>query len=272
MFGLWKVRGRADRASSGVPDRSVLGDVPVFRLPRPVVACWGANHLMGIAMKMSSGVKTAILSLAALAAFSRPAAAQADTLSLKSLTVRPIARPPAEPFGIRLGLSRADAGKVMTMTKTQEPDMFLVERPPAAHPDFERYMVLVDDSVGVCKITAIGVSIPSNSFGTQTRERFDDVERSLREKYGAAPRIDFLRRGSIWDEPRDWMMGLAKEDRTLMTAWLRDDSSRFPDNLATILLKANATSSSSGWLSLSYEHPAVSQCLARQKRKKSSVL
>lgn len=120
------------------------------------------------------------------------------------------------PFGVQMGLSVADLeASGLKLTKMQ-PGIYSSETAPSPHQAFEGYNFVISSTSGLCKVNAVGKDIATNSFGESIRSTFSDLKNALTEKYGKPSNdYDFLRKGSIWRDSRDWMMALKLKDRTL---------------------------------------------------------
>ncbi len=179
----------------------------------------------------------------------------------------------AGPFGFSSGMTLNDVNKIGDFKPDTNAYWYDSKTIKNGNNNFESYSVLVVPGYGLCKIIAVGKDIISNSYGEQVRTNFDDLTSALKLKYGnPTNQYDFLRSGSIWKDPNDFMMGLAKKDRTLVNYWMVADGSKLPDELKSISLTAGATSSSKGYLTLSYEFSNVSECMAASKMKSNSNL
>jgi len=65
------------------------------------------------------------------------------------------------------------------------------------------------------KLAAIGKNVSTSVYGSELKDAFNEMEKSIIAGYGDSKRYDFLRSGSIWDEPKDFMMGLLKKKELL---------------------------------------------------------
>jgi hypothetical protein len=87
---------------------------------------------------------------------------------------------------------------------------------------------------------------------------------------------DFLRSGSIWREPEDWMMGLTKKERTLATWWValsrNGQNVSLPHQITGILLDTTGLGPSKGCLFLSYEFQGFAEYIDRRRDIESTVL
>ena len=111
----------------------------------------------------------------------------------------------------------------------------------------EAYIFQVTEKDGLCRIRAVGKDIEMNSFGTRVRAAFDEMKDAVSDKYGKPEVLDFVANGSIWDEPEDFAMGLAKEERVLAASWTFEPA-RASYYMKSIVVSASATSMSNGYL------------------------
>jgi hypothetical protein len=80
--------------------------------------------------------------------------------------------------------------------------------------------------------------------------------------------MDVLGPGSIWDEPRDWMMAMLKKERLLLSIWEKG----FPKSgLKLVGVKATALSREMGFVSVEYSFDNEPQCSKELKAAKASV-
>lgn len=179
----------------------------------------------------------------------------------------------AGPFGLNKGMTLEELKKHGNFTPAGQPFVYTSKTLTNGHPDFEVYTVVLTPEHGLCKIQAVGSNIDSSSYGSELESKFKDLTSAMAGKYGSQGRnFDFLRSGSIWNEPKDWMMGLLKKERTLTTFWSPPESQNLPDSLATIVVEAIALSGSKGYIKLGYDFDNISGCLETLKAKKNSNL
>ena len=138
----------------------------------------------------------------------------------------------AGPFGFSSGMSINDLNKLGDFKSESTAYWYKAREIKNGNNNFEAYSVLVVPGYGLCKIIAVGKDIVSNTYGEQVRSDFDELTSALKLKYGSPTnQYDFLRSGSIWKDSNDFMMGLAKKDRTLANFWLGSDGAKLPDDL-----------------------------------------
>lgn len=179
----------------------------------------------------------------------------------------------AGPLGFSRGMSIEDIKKLGVFQPDTDPYWYAANSINKGHDNFEKYLVLVTPAHGLCKVIGIGRDIDTNSFGDQLKSRYKELTSSLIQKYGRPSKeFDFLRRGSIWNDDHDFMMGLTKKDRTLSSFWFVSDGVNLPDNLTSISIKSGAISSSKGFLNITYEFDNVDRCLEAVKSRSNQNL
>lgn len=176
----------------------------------------------------------------------------------------------AGPFGLGMGTPLAELNKQIKL-KPEKPALYSTPSVPKEHPDFDDYRLVVTPVHGLCKIIAWSKVISTSVYGTELVSKFSDLENALTTKYGNPKRYDFLREGSIWNERRDWMMGLRKKERTLTSYWTNEDR-ELPDNVQAIELEAMAISTEQAMIKLGYEFKNSDQCVDWIRSQKDSAL
>lgn len=175
------------------------------------------------------------------------------------------------PFGLRLGMTLSELQK-LTNLESKGNYVYLAKRLPNGHPEIDEYRLVVTPQHGLCKISAWTDAIKSNSYGEQLRQVYKRFFDALSAKYGNSKSFDFLRVGSIWNEPRDFMMGLAKRDRNLASYWEREERSNMPSDMTTISLTALAVDGSTGLVEIAYDFGNITACLEWRKNQRDSSL
>ena len=110
-----------------------------------------------------------------------------------------------------------------------------------------------------------GRDIHAGAYGSDLQLAFNTISAMVSEKYGPGERFDHLSAGSIWAEPRDWMMGLRQKERTLSALWEAEEGSKIPAPIKGIALEASALSNDTGFLRLSFEFTNFTSCLSELK-------
>ncbi len=161
----------------------------------------------------------------------------------------------AGPFGLDMGMSLEQLRSLTGENPELIRGDFYEINPPNGHDMFESYLVQVSPKYGVVMIKAIGKDITTNGHGTQLKSAFNNLVASIERTYGKYEKIDYLLRGSIWDEPEDFMMGIVREDRYLLASWGNEAGSTLPADISLIGVVVSASSSSKGWINLEYYSP-----------------
>lgn len=161
------------------------------------------------------------------------------------------------PFGLVMGLSESMFNGTLNELK---PGVYEATDVPTPNKIFSKYIVRIGPNSGLCWIKAIGVPIPANSFGSQLRSQFDDIEGKLTERYGQGKKMDGLIPGSIWRDSNDWMMGLAKEERILSKVWEAGPKSTLSPELLSVYVGASALSGSEGRINVEYAFKNEKEC------------
>jgi hypothetical protein len=166
------------------------------------------------------------------------------------------------PFGLTAGISKQSIEKAagpLTAIDGQ-PYIYATKKVPNPLTHFENYGLEILPKAGLCQIRAIGVDVTTSSHGIELVAKFNELAKLLEAGYGKYERGDFLRRGSIWKEPEDWMMGLVKKERVLQGAWGESEGSTLKNQVKQILLTAVATRSDRGYLTLQYKFDNETSC------------
>lgn len=171
-----------------------------------------------------------------------------------------------------MGLSIEEIKSLISgISKSEESELiYHTDTVPIPHSDFESYSLRFSQKNGLCKILAIGKDIKSGDSGSEVKSVFNSLDESLSKKYGKGKKYDFT--SSKYESPEYWMMHLLKKNRTLVKFWMKEYGSTLSNNLSAIELNANASSLSTGYLTLSYEFENFSECVDEAKSEKSKAL
>lgn len=176
----------------------------------------------------------------------------------------------AGPFGLDMGTPLVELNKQMKL-KLEITGVYSTPSVPKGHLDFGGYQLIVTPAQGLCKIVAYSQVISTSVYGTELASKFSSLESALSSKYGKPKKFDFLKGGSIWKEPRDWMAGLLKKERMLVSYWTMKDSD-LPEGIQEIQLKAVAISTEEARVTLGYEFKNFDQCSVSLKAQIDSPL
>lgn len=130
----------------------------------------------------------------------------------------------AGPFSIDMGMSLAEVKAVCKTTPKHIQDNVYEITPPKTNDMFETYSVRIDPDYGVYWLKAIGKDLYTNGYGDRVKSTFESLVESIRRTYGEESyRVDELKEGSLWGEPKDFMYALKQEDRKLLAIWSKSD-------------------------------------------------
>lgn len=178
----------------------------------------------------------------------------------------------AGPFGIEMGWSYdqlvASGVQIVGDPRVNNNVTTYEVAPVKTHPSFDYYLVRIDEKEGVYSIEAYG-SIPTSEYGTQAKEAYENMKKQLGKSYGKPDEVEYLKSKSLWDEPRYWMMGLVKQDRTCASFWTFKNRK---DQLSIIALELTAKYTDTGRLELAYQSDKTEEILERVKASQASVL
>jgi hypothetical protein len=157
------------------------------------------------------------------------------------------------PFGFEMGMTLEEVAAACTEEPIPmtEKNVYVV-KPQKDHPDFSVYTVSISENVGLYNIRAFNLDIPTSVYGTQLKTAFQSVLESLERVYGKGEVSDYLYRGSVWNEPRDWMRSLLKQERILLAVWKNEGETNLPDDIETIVIAATAIREDAGSLFINY--------------------
>lgn len=154
------------------------------------------------------------------------------------------------PFGLAMGvpLDELEATAI-----PNAPGKYIISRVPRPHPYFQSYVAQVGKNSGLCWIKAIGRDIDADSYGISVKSAYNEIREKLAKIYGRSyEEMDILLPGSIWDEPREWMMAMKQGERQLMSMW-RSSSKDLQNNLSSVAVAAVAKSTSSAYIAVEYQ-------------------
>ena len=180
----------------------------------------------------------------------------------------------AGPFGIEQGMQKNQL-KIVRGSG----DFKYQIQPPKQHPDFKIYRVTLHPSTGVCRLFVMGKTISANAYGEQLRSQFNKIKGQLEQTYGKNKVHDYLKTGSMWKEPQEWMQSLNQGERVLSAFWDKEAGSSMKDNIKQIGLHVMSLDTSSalslvndkGYLGLMYTFRNDDDCQQAIEKDQSST-
>lgn len=180
----------------------------------------------------------------------------------------------AGPFGLSQGMSLAEVQKQGPFALVPS-EQFLYRTTTIAngHQDFKRYTAVITPETGLCRIRASGRDITTSVYGSELLRKHQELVDALTEKYGKpSNKFDYLKAGSIWKDPNDWMLALLRGERVLKWFWTDKEGSKLPDSLDGISVTAHALSQNEGYIELAYDFKNVTRCSELRATKKNANL
>jgi hypothetical protein len=171
----------------------------------------------------------------------------------------------AMPFGLKKGMTNAQLGA----TELSKPGFYKLVQVPKPHPDFEAYIVQVGPTTGLCWVKGVGKNVSTSVYGSELKVAYNDLRDQVGATYGQYEEMDFLRAGSIWDEPKDWTMAMLKKERYLMSTW---KTGILKPGLKMVGVNVSVLSRDTGFVNVEYYFDNHPQCEQELKAAKGSVL
>jgi len=173
----------------------------------------------------------------------------------------------AGPFGINMG---DPIGEVIG---TNDAGIPYARLPEGQVPKgFERVTVYGTPSTGACASKAFQYVYNADSSGYEVRNKADALVKHLTNKYGEpTKKYDYLRAGSIWKEPQEWMRSLQKKERVYAFYWSNLPAEK-NDNIININVEPLGASSYSALIKLYYEFANTEKCRSEGANKIESIL
>lgn len=165
----------------------------------------------------------------------------------------------AGPFGLEKGMTYEQLLAIDPSISEIAPGYYKLTTVPKPSPAFESYIVQIHPDHGLYFLKAIGKDIETSTYGIELKAEFDRVKKGLIAVYGEPTgSYDYLRPGSLWDEPRDWMISIIKKERVLIFAWGEDDIPITTD-IEKVFLGIDVTSTTSGYILIEYYFAGYSE-------------
>lgn len=163
----------------------------------------------------------------------------------------------AGPFGLEMGMSLKDIGG---KTKEIKKCIYVISSVPKPHSFFDAYVVTVGQKTGLCMVKAVTKNFHTNVYGFEIKSAFKDFLQKIESKYGKYNLMDNLLPGSIWNDEKDWMTSLKKNERSLTAFWEKEYGSNLTDNIQSIMLAARAVNDNSGFITVEYYFTNNDEC------------
>jgi hypothetical protein len=164
----------------------------------------------------------------------------------------------AGPFGLSMGMKPAEVGG--KLEKLEGLGKYRTTEVPNPHSFFDVYYLRFGPKTGLCWVMAESKPVATSVSGTELRSEFDQMEERLTAQYRKGKRYDLLRDGSMLNQPKDFMPGLQKQDRSLTAIWSVKDGAVMSDHLQEVWIQACALSDEKGCIRIWYQFENFEQC------------
>jgi hypothetical protein len=164
----------------------------------------------------------------------------------------------AGPFGLDIGKTFNDYPEVVF--EKHKNNIYIVKRIPAPNKFFDTYVVVVSAKSGICKIRAISETTQTSKYGTELNALYNLMQDALDKKYKTTYKkklYSYLEQGSLWNEPKYYMMGLLQKEREAVTIWRANLAS---NNIQNITMSQTAVDQQSGFIVLDYVGVNLDDC------------
>lgn len=163
----------------------------------------------------------------------------------------------AQAFGVEMGVPVSKYGGKLV---TPSPYYFQIAVPDP-NPEFESYAALATPQTGICKVSALGRTHYSDSYGLETKGAFDKLVAALSAKYGKSQKFDYLQRGALWSKPNEWNWSIYKKERVVAAYWTLEIGSPLPPTIEGIKLDVRSVNPTDGaYVALAYEFANFDAC------------
>jgi hypothetical protein len=160
------------------------------------------------------------------------------------------------PFGVRMGMSRAEA----LAGEEVRPFMFRIPNVPQPLSPFSWYVAKIAPKGGLCFVGGGTDVIQSDAMGTELRSIFQKIRAQFDAMYGASELVDGLRQPSLKREPSEWMKSLLKRERSLSARWSAETRATMKDGVRLIRVIVEPKSETSGFITAEYDFDNTVQC------------
>lgn len=162
------------------------------------------------------------------------------------------------PFGLRMGMTLQELQAITALVEDR-PFEFGTSSVAESHPDFKRYTLGITPLHGLCMVSAVTGVIPTNGYGEEVRDAFNQYRAALDKKYGSSEVIDSLQ-SKMWSKAEHWMMGLRMNDRKLEAGWLEKSAGKLANKIDLVYLQATADALNEGRIRVIYYFDNANDC------------
>ena len=163
------------------------------------------------------------------------------------------AAPAAGPFGLRFGMTAAQARVMGAMRVADIPNAYTLRTVPNGNSAFESYSLFISPTHGLCSVSGTGPDITNDAGGTRTRYAFAGLRATFVSIYGRPTSTeDSLKAGSVYSTESDWLTGILLGDRHYTATWDTLDHAKLPASYRSIQLYISPSGRSTGSIAVNY--------------------
>ena len=142
------------------------------------------------------------------------------------------------PFGFTGGLSYEEIKKMVGEKNIEQTeDSYNLKVLPKNIDGFMFGSCDIDKEKGLVRVIIFINRTDVDNYGVILKGKFKEITNAINEKYGKPIKeYDFLRNGSIWNEDKDFMMGIVKKERVLSNYWAVSENENKVTNIAMTAL------------------------------------
>lgn len=127
-------------------------------------------------------------------------------------------------FGLKAGMSLHELSALTPLVPVPGAQgLYCTMQLPQAWPEFERYVLEISPTRGLCKIVAHTPTLYSDASGKCLRGCFDGVAARINRRANSSQRYDVYQSGSVFADPDLWMVALHLGDAALAELWTGSD-------------------------------------------------
>lgn len=167
------------------------------------------------------------------------------------------------PFGFDIGMTYEEVKSACNGNELEyiSDDRYFV-KPKKSHPTFEKYIVWISNDYGLYYIKAISYDIHTSNYGTEVKNRFDNILYTLESKYGDFIKTDKVDENYVFNGEQYWMTAIKEGARTYSASWYTLESENY-NGLETIGLGIKCSNKYSAdeafiWLEYGFKNYAIS--------------
>ena len=157
----------------------------------------------------------------------------------------------AAPFGLKMGMNLEEIKGACGGKRPEnvQDDCYRIY-PEKNHPLFEEYYAYIDEVEGLYYIKAVSARISVNVYGTELKEKFNEINARVSKTYGTPKITDEIIRQTSFRSDSNWLYSLGEGSRVLSARW--ENINQLKDDLVYVYLYVSSKKYDYGWVNLEY--------------------